>query len=232
MVVLVEQQTQADPTCDQGGWGHYCWQANPIHLEVVSEEPWSMGVSVLSQTIKILDSHWLQTFISVSLCIEMASNDVKPHRSASTKRCYSVQQTLKPSLCFLHTLTLRSKHWRQNLDSSLSPVLTGWGNDLLGLFLGRPLPSLSLTSPVMELGLQFADGTKGSLQIILQHQHEVAPFRSVRSINTSNMTCWITPNVEEPMLTGTDYQVYWNQEALLQQRKDIPNANFFTFWKR
>ena len=77
-------------------------------LEVVSDAPRSVGVSVVifedrvrSQTEEIWDCHWLQNVISLSLCIEIASNDDEPrfssegdaashHNTTSTKRRYSI----------------------------------------------------------------------------------------------------------------------------------------------
>ena len=84
---------------------------HPLHshiLQVVSDKPQPVGESVViledrvrSQTVEIWDCHWLQNLISLSLCIEIASNDDKPcfssegdatphHHTASTKRCYSI----------------------------------------------------------------------------------------------------------------------------------------------
>ena len=83
---------------------------HPLHshiLEVVSDKPHPLGASIVmledrvrSQTVEIWDCHWLQNLISISLCIEIASND-KPsfssegdatphHHTASTKICHSI----------------------------------------------------------------------------------------------------------------------------------------------
>ena len=61
---------------------------HPLHsqiLVVVSDKPRSVGASVViledrvrSQTVEIWDCHWLQNLFSISLCIEIASNDDKP----------------------------------------------------------------------------------------------------------------------------------------------------------
>ncbi|KAL7889584.1 hypothetical protein AOLI_G00018420 [Acnodon oligacanthus] len=57
---------------------------HPLHsqiLEVLFDKPRSVGASVVnledrvrSQTVEIWDCHWLQNFILISLCIEIASN--------------------------------------------------------------------------------------------------------------------------------------------------------------
>ncbi|KAL6490631.1 hypothetical protein MHYP_G00009760 [Metynnis hypsauchen] len=84
---------------------------HPLHsqiLEVVSDKPRSVGASIVileervrCQIVEIWDCHWLQNFILISLCIEIASSDDKPcfssegdaaphNHTASTKRCYSI----------------------------------------------------------------------------------------------------------------------------------------------
>lgn len=60
---------------------------------------------VQSQIVEIWDCHWLPNLISISLCIDIASNDCKPcsfsegdaipyHHTASTKRCYAISAAI------------------------------------------------------------------------------------------------------------------------------------------
>ena len=98
-----EQHTQADPTSVQWGWGQDCWKAIPssplpnsagclLETPLSGDEFVILEVRVQSQTVELWDGHWLQNLISISLCIEIASNDNNP--------CFPVRE-MPP-----HTITL------------------------------------------------------------------------------------------------------------------------------
>ena len=78
-----------------------------------------MGVNVViledrvrSQTVEIWDCHWLQNLISISLCIEIASNEDKPRFSsegdAAPHQAGAQREEEVPGCCgcvwFFHTL--------------------------------------------------------------------------------------------------------------------------------